>query len=127
MSATIAPRIEVYTLLACFVHKPDIFERLGGYRGFPTETSPHLVFPPITLANSLGHQSILRFLPSLPVSGAQNFSYATAQPNPCASDPVVQAAVATLNAGEFGTCAFEPMIKPTFPMGDYLVAQRFGF
>ena len=63
--------------------------------GFPSETSPYLT--PVILANC----STLRFSPSLPVSCAQNSSYATtAQPNPCASDPVVQAAVATLNAGE---------------------------
>ena len=85
MSATVAPRIDIYTFLACSVHKPDIFERtlrLGGYPGFPNVTSPHLVLHPIT-------------------PGVETFSYATA--NPCASDPVVQAAVATLTAGEFGT------------------------
>lgn len=108
MSMTIAPRIEIYTLLACSVHKPDIFERtlrLGGYRGFPTETSPLLVLPPVIIPNSLD-PSNLGFSPSVPVSGVHGFSYATSQANPCASDPVVQAAVATLTAGEFGTCAF---------------------
>ncbi|KAJ8079128.1 hypothetical protein PM082_013416 [Marasmius tenuissimus] len=29
MGATIAPRIEIYTMLACRVHKPDIFEESG--------------------------------------------------------------------------------------------------
>ena len=29
MGATIAPKIEVYTMLACRVHKPDIFEESG--------------------------------------------------------------------------------------------------
>ena len=87
MSATTAPRIEIYTFLACSVHKPDIFDRtlrLGGYVRFPNEPSPHLVLRPV-------------------IPGVQTFSYAITA-NPCASDPVVQAAVAILTAGEFGMC-----------------------
>lgn len=108
-SACIAPRIEVYTLLACSVHKPEVFEktlRLGGYAGFPTENSPHIVLPPVVLANSFD-RSDPWFSPSVPVLDVQNVSYVTAQPNPCALDPVVQAAVATLTAGEFDTCTLD--------------------
>jgi hypothetical protein len=102
-SATIAPRIEIYTLLACFVHKPDIFERtvrFGGYPGFPTETSPYIVLPPVfTKYGDVTHRV---FSSSASVLGLRN-STVTAQPNLCASDPVVQAAVAKLTVGEFGT------------------------
>ncbi len=29
MAATIAPKVEIYTQLACLAHKPDIFEDLS--------------------------------------------------------------------------------------------------
>ncbi|KAF8236196.1 hypothetical protein L208DRAFT_1252513 [Tricholoma matsutake] len=125
-SACIAPRIEVYTLLACSVHKPEVFEktlRLGGYAGFPTENSPHIVLPPVVLANSFD-RSDPWFSPSVPVLDVQNVSYVTAQPNPCALDPVVQAAVATLTAGEFDTCtldAFDASLRNQRFAGAYFV------
>lgn len=94
MSATMAPRIEIYTILACSVHKPDIFKQsfpgleLGlveERRQLPTDPSTQLIdriYLPY-LTNKLGQ--------------ATNTSVPT-KPNLCASDPVVQAAVAKLTA-----------------------------
>ncbi|KAF7294735.1 MFS domain-containing protein [Mycena indigotica] len=76
MSATLAPKVEVYTLLACSVHKPEIFEAVASY-------VPPAV-PPPTIANEI------------PVS----FEIATAHEYPvkeCTADPVVSAAVAKLS------------------------------
>jgi hypothetical protein len=109
MSATIAPRIEIYTMLACSVHKPDIFRQnfpgieLGLHTtiheisgldfrvpssDIPTSSDIHMahVFP-----------GIYPFLDSPPKNGS------TPPPkkgNLCASDPVVLAAVAKLTAGK---------------------------
>jgi hypothetical protein len=92
-SATVAPRIEIYTLLACFVHRPDIFkipQTVGAHAGFPTGAP---VFTDVTSRVFASSASVL---------GLQNGTDATAQPSLCASDPVVQAAVAKLTVGEFG-------------------------
>ncbi|KIL69994.1 hypothetical protein M378DRAFT_7764 [Amanita muscaria Koide BX008] len=67
MVSTLAPRIEIYTLLACKVHNPDIFGQ----------------------SNSLLSRSVHNLLPQISVQDTQR----------CASDPVVQAAVAKLIAG----------------------------
>jgi len=109
MSATLAPRIEIYTMLACSVHKPDIFRQnfpgieLGLHSiihetsgldfrvpssDIPTSSNMHVahVFP-----------GIYPFLDSSPKNGS------TPPPkkgNLCASDPVVLAAVAKLTAGK---------------------------
>ncbi|KAF8969597.1 major facilitator superfamily domain-containing protein [Flammula alnicola] len=104
-SLTIAPRIEIYTMLACSVHKPDIFRQnfpgieLGlqdisrepselGLRGLstlPNPYSPHLVPVYLPKASFLGLVQ-------------KNGSVLPTHRNQCASDPVVQAAVAKLTA-----------------------------
>jgi hypothetical protein len=115
MSATIAPRIEIYTMLACSVHKPDIFRQnfpgieLGLHStiheisgldfrvpssDIPTSSNIHMahVFP-----------GIYPFLDSPPKNGS------TPPPkkgNLCASDPVVLAAVAKLTAGKLSLYFF---------------------
>ncbi|KAJ7219467.1 major facilitator superfamily domain-containing protein [Mycena pura] len=76
MSATQAPKVEVYTLLVCSVHKPEIFKH--------------------SVPNSLASPYIGRT--TFPAS----FEIAAGSPvSACASDPVVQAAVAKLNTGAF--------------------------
>ncbi|KAF8643895.1 hypothetical protein AX16_008911 [Volvariella volvacea WC 439] len=127
MSATIAPRIEVYTNLACSVHKPDVYNET--FRDlawdFPAWdfTSLSLSLPPNSL--SLTYSTGPRDAPSLSGTNENehanavaawrdeslfaDHSYATTEavnsttprkkrPNLCASDPVVQAAVAKLAA-----------------------------
>ncbi|KAG5643210.1 hypothetical protein DXG03_001328 [Asterophora parasitica] len=90
MSATLAPRVEVFTLLACSVHKPDIFRQtlptLGGRFDVPEITMP---LPPI---HGNMHQAL-----TLSHFAAQNDTKPL--PNLCASDPVVQAAAAKLSTG----------------------------
>ncbi|KAM6500295.1 Major facilitator superfamily domain containing protein [Amanita muscaria] len=66
MVSTLAPRIEIYTLLACKVHNPDVFNQ----------------------SNSLLSRSVHNLLPQISAQDTQR----------CASDPVVQAAVAKLIA-----------------------------
>ena len=101
MSAMIAPRIEIYTTLACRVHKPDIFKQS---------------FPGLELG-LVGASRVSGQLPHADSSGllidqiypprlSDNSSWTTrknptTKPNRCASDPVVQAAVAKLTAGAF--------------------------
>ena len=97
MSATMAPRIEIYTVLACSVHKPDIFKQ-----SFPG-LELGLVEEPKQLSTHSSVQLIDRvYLPHLTdkLGRAANGSVPT-NPNLCASDPVVQAAVAKLTAGAF--------------------------
>ena len=109
MSATLAPRIEIYTMLACSVHKPDIFRQ-----NFPgIELGLHSTIHEIsgldfrvpssdipTLSNiHVAHvfPGVYPFLDSPPNNGS------TPPPkkgNSCASDPVVLAAVAKLTAGK---------------------------
>ncbi|TFK68620.1 MFS general substrate transporter [Pluteus cervinus] len=94
MSATIAPRIEVYTALACSVHKPDIFNDTY------SDSGKHLI--------SWNLDNTLRMTPensTLQVSlvwvntPGTHFADKLSdpkKPNLCASDPVVQAEVAKL-------------------------------
>ncbi|KAF5330575.1 hypothetical protein D9619_005275 [Psilocybe cf. subviscida] len=103
-SATIAPRIEIYTMLACSVHKPDIF-RLNfpgvelGLQGFSDVKALNLSAP-----NTTPVIEIPIHLPQMPAADADagDHEEPTADPrkrgNQCASDPVVQAAVAKLTA-----------------------------
>ncbi|KAJ6497032.1 major facilitator superfamily domain-containing protein [Mycena vitilis] len=85
MSAGLAPKVEVYTLLVCSVHKPEIFkDRHFLPSDFPssTESSNTTTFPPsFDIATTAAVTSS-----DYPESKL------------CASDPVVQAAVASLNA-----------------------------
>lgn len=113
MSATIAPRIEVYTMLACSVHKPDVFRHnFPGIdldlRSTIRETSGLDFRAPSSGPATLFHKhavdvyfpGIYPFLDSSPGNGSTPLPK---EGNSCASDPVVQAAVAKLTASK---CVF---------------------
>ena len=74
-AATIAPSVAIYTNLACIAHKPE-YTSVGTWN-------------PLTLAAVDPASAIPLHLSNL-----------DARYNLCASDPVVQAAVATLTLGE---------------------------
>ncbi|OAX36681.1 hypothetical protein K503DRAFT_867419, partial [Rhizopogon vinicolor AM-OR11-026] len=95
-AAVIAPRVEMYTILACRVHAPEY-----------EPNSIHPVQPHSTLSmNTMGTEDWFTLdVPSIAHEPAQPVSlYIPASPSPsmqlvpdrnqCASDPVVQAAVA---------------------------------
>ncbi|KAJ7087857.1 major facilitator superfamily domain-containing protein [Mycena epipterygia] len=92
MSATIAPKIEIYTLLACSVHKPEIFrDQQLLSTNLPFSLRPHkdplvgITFPPsfdIAINNS--------------TSTIISMDEPSRSPNTCSTDPVVLAAVAKL-------------------------------
>ncbi|PFH51761.1 hypothetical protein AMATHDRAFT_40016 [Amanita thiersii Skay4041] len=92
MSATIAPRIEIYTRLACKVHKPDIYNehslqlvlKLFPFLGSDMLTKPDISMPYLHEVNLI--------TPALNII-AEGSPHGTKQ---CATDPVVQAAVAKL-------------------------------
>ena len=85
MSATMAPRVAIYTLLVCSVHKPDIFDQ--DLNAFASGSS-------LTIYSSTINNSTLSMLaPSLGLEKVLGFQT-------CASDPTVQAAVARLIASE---------------------------
>lgn len=85
-TATLAPRIEILTILACSVIKPEIFD-VGKNS---SSLSPFISLVP--LVNSTGLDSL-----ASPGSGI---------PQTCAQDPDVQAAVAQLSAGDTETNTF---------------------
>ncbi|KAH9484438.1 putative membrane protein [Psilocybe cubensis] len=110
MSATIAPRIEIYTILACSVHKPDIFRQAYPERWAPNNsTFPSVIsespyqpndihaydaHPALPLVNPVYHPAS----PNSDVIHWSNNSDGTPNRNLCASDPTVLAAVAKLTA-----------------------------
>ncbi|KAF9532861.1 major facilitator superfamily domain-containing protein [Crepidotus variabilis] len=97
MSATIAPRVEIYRMLACSVHKPDIFrEDYPEYvprASFTAYRSPSNIS--IFSSPSSSH-SLLPIGPSNEAGTPVNLPFSKSQK--CATDPVVTAAVATLIA-----------------------------
>ncbi|KAJ7244048.1 major facilitator superfamily domain-containing protein [Mycena rebaudengoi] len=104
LSATIAPGLEIYTLLACRQHKPEIFDQLPTY----TRILPNQ----LEYAEDSGFRSLFDHLIQNTFGTAVLFSE-TAEERPgrslCFSDPVVQAAVtkfATVNAIAIGTLSF---------------------
>ncbi|KAG6865399.1 hypothetical protein C0991_002893 [Blastosporella zonata] len=98
MSATMAPRIEIYTLIVCSVLKPDIFHRTLPVVGGDTFNPPALLpaLPPIisTFGNSTLGLHVSRGL----AFNTTLFDNSINSSGTCASDPVVQAAVAKLAA-----------------------------
>lgn len=89
-SATLAPRVEVYTTLACRVHRPDIYDQ--DFSGTTADRAVSKIIPSYYVSSSvLGIHSLGTRELKLngPVEGKR-----------CASDPVVQAAVAKLSAGK---------------------------
>lgn len=100
MSATIAPKIEVYTLLACSVHRPDILRHMISKNGHlfdtPRALSDVLENEPVTLQTESTDGLAALVVPGL----RKNDTNAPDKPATCAADPVVQAAVAKLSASE---------------------------
>lgn len=93
MSTTIAPRIEIYTMLACDAHKPEYTagrgtEGLGIHPPWWSKDDIVQISASTAVsANSLNEQAL-----------SISMSNDTIPPSPqlCRSDPVVQAAVARL-------------------------------
>ncbi|KAI3600040.1 hypothetical protein WG66_011111 [Moniliophthora roreri] len=82
MAATIAPRVEIYTMLACRVHKPDVYYESDYYISWLQDYRRPDNF-------TMSHNQVHSY-------GSVHVQ--TARANPCAADPVVQAAVAKLAA-----------------------------
>ena len=96
-SATAAPRIEIYTTLACSVHRPDIF-------GESFQQPDILDFVQHSGIPATAHRySIFSVEKSLQVGDADT---PPTRKQRCASDPVVQAAVAKLTTGACKTVFF---------------------
>ncbi len=98
-SSTIAPRVEIYTQLACAVHSPDVYDdQLLGL--VFTNTTP-LEAPPEVEQD----RPITVFFRDM-LESPKN-----ANGNRCASDPVVQVSVAKLAAGMFHLTMYQPILK----------------
>ncbi len=94
MASTIAPRIEIYTMLVCSVYKPDIFRQ-----SYPGVDASRLDLSAPNLAAVASSPTLIPiYLPELITDPPQSGNKTTL-PNQCASDPVVQAEVARLTAG----------------------------
>jgi hypothetical protein len=108
MSATIAPRIEIYTMLACSVHKPDVFRHNFPGIDIDLHSTIHetsgLDFRASGLATSSHIHVVDAYFPGIyPFLDSSPGNGSTPLPrkgNLCASDPVVQAAVAKLTASK---------------------------
>ena len=119
-SSTLAPKVEIYTMLACRVHKPDIYHSAygdvnpGGLPGIDLPSLPTAAthrFPNSEISLSSTSLQVPRsssfvtprstafwFRPSnVETSGRDAPSK---PPPPCAADPTVQAAVAKISASE---------------------------
>lgn len=90
LAATVAPRIAVYTRLACIAHKPE-YTSIDIWN--PTRHALPTLFSP--------------FSPDQPLPFSSKGG--DAKSDLCASDPVVQAAVATLTLGEYRLGVFPPL------------------
>ena len=94
MATTIAPRIEIYTMLVCSVYKPDIFKQ-----NYPGVDASRLDLSAPNLASVAPSPTLIPiYLPELITEPPKSGNNSTL-PNQCASDPVVQAEVARLTAG----------------------------
>ncbi|KAH9484437.1 putative membrane protein C14C4.07 [Psilocybe cubensis] len=105
-SATIAPRIEMYTILACKTHRPDIFREvypdydMQGLASALSRSSDQV--GPTYASNSSSVLSALSEVSFLSTDtwtdGIENMSRRPIKKNKCAADPTVAAAVAKLTA-----------------------------
>jgi hypothetical protein len=82
MGSTAAPQVELYTTLACRVHRPDL-PSIGAQAGrdLPNSFSTFQILVNDAIENALFKRMEM------------------GQPNPCSSDPAVQATVAKLTTG----------------------------
>jgi hypothetical protein len=107
ISATTAPRIEVYTTLACSIHRPDIFGESSqqlDILDFIQHSDDHgipVVAHPSSSVDIKVHVSMTE--KSLQTNDADT---PPTRKQRCASDPVVQAAVAKLTSGAYKTVFF---------------------
>jgi hypothetical protein len=85
VGATVGPRIELYTKLACKAHKPEY-------------TDPDTLGLMATYAGPRYHN--VRILPARFTEGPSDNLNNKTNPNLCASDPDVQAAAAKLMMGK---------------------------
>lgn len=109
-SATIAPRIEVYTMLACNVYRPEYVSADSVAKQLAPPYLGHysFFFTPGISTGTFSEQPFFLTNPGLwgnqtctSVTAALDAPYETGGVSQrCASDPEVQAAVAELTAGE---------------------------
>ena len=93
MSATLAPRVEIYTTLACRVHRPDIYDQPFSFlMGNAADSSRAMSHVPSNLLDVRNFST-----------RGLDYNELIAQGKRCASDPVVQAAVAKLSASKCRT------------------------
>lgn len=102
MGMTLAPRVEIYTVLACSKHRPEYAKhlKLSKQMGLPYDDSTGDFFsrPPLALGSPLpidfspAQDDTLSF--ESPID-SDNITV-SANPDRCATDPEVQAAVAKL-------------------------------
>jgi hypothetical protein len=95
-SAVIAARVEMYTMLACRVHAPK-YEPIGMNLIQPHSVSMNTTGTSTLDIPSIAHESVQPVTVYIPAPSEQHVP----DRNQCASDPVVQAAVAQLSAGLF--------------------------
>jgi hypothetical protein len=108
MSTTIAPRIEIYTMLACDAHKPEYtagrgLENLGIHMPFSAKSSDLVsaTYVSQSFSSSLETNPVIDLnLAPVHAGADKDSTNGTVLPNPklCRSDPEVQAAVAKLTA-----------------------------
>ncbi len=91
MSACVAPRVEIYTELACRAHRPE-YKTGRGLSQIPFVVDREVVA-------SFTKDDIGAIVPEL--NFGDNTAFELEVPNPCAKDPEVNAAAAKLIAGEF--------------------------
>ena len=95
MSATLAPRVEIFTTLACRVHRPDIYDQdfssLMGNAGDSSRATSKIILSHVSSNFFQVHNVSTRRL---------EYNQLIVQGKRCASDPVVQAAVAKLLASK---------------------------
>lgn len=88
MGSTIAPKVDIYTTLACIQHKPEIMDN----RSIPLSLFTLTVAP-------TDNVSYFSYNDAKELPGAIDIP--TQKPsNPCKADPVVNAAVAQLAGGK---------------------------
>ena len=88
LSSKMAPRIEIYTTLACAEHRPDIAPRVGHGRILHLDVNTHPEIPVAYVQFPEFHFNETIKTDSTPPNWKK-----------CAADPVVQASVAKLIAG----------------------------
>ena len=94
MAATMAPRIEIYTILACRAYRPED-NRISNELNLPHLEGNELT----TLGPTLG---MLAARQSINISSqGKTHQFTTEDDQNCASDPDVQAVVAKLTTGNY--------------------------